>query len=298
MEWLNYHHLYYFWTVMREGSITAACRRLHLVPATVSSQISRLEDSLGGRLFVRSGRGLEPTELGRHVFRYADEIFSIGRELMASLENMADSGRIPLRIGVEDVLPKMVVRMLLEPVFRLPEPVRLICIEDKKEELLARLSLHKLDAVLSDSPVGRDLRVRVYNHLLGECGVSFFAADSLAESLAGEFPACLHAAPMLLPLELTTLRGQLDQWFDDLNITPQVVGEFSDSAQLKSFGQEGDGIFTAPTIIEEEVRRQYRVRVIGRTDEIRERFYAISVERVIHHPAVTAISDKARRSFS
>ena len=297
MEWLNYHHLYYFWSVMREGSITAASKRLHLVPATVSTQIARLEDALGGKLFHRSGRGLEPTELGHHVFRYADEIFSIGRELVASLENMADSGRIPLRIGVEDVLPKMVVRMLLEPVFRLPEPVRLICVEDKKEELLARLTMHRLDAVLSDSPVGRDLPVRVYNHLLGECGVGFFAAPGLARELEGEFPACLHGAPLLLPMEMTTLRGQLDQWFDSRGITPQVVGEFSDSALLKAFAQEGDGVFSAPVIIEEEVVRQYRVEVIGRTDQVRERFYAISVERVIHHPAVTAISDNARRSF-
>ncbi len=297
MEWLNYHHLYYFWSVMREGSITAASKRLHLVPATVSTQIARLEDALGGKLFHRSGRGLEPTELGHHVFRYADEIFSIGRELVASLENMADSGRIPLRIGVEDVLPKMVVRMLLEPVFRLPEPVRLICVEDKKEELLASLTMHRLDAVLSDSPVGRDLPVRVYNHLLGECGVSFFAAPGLARELEGEFPACLHGAPLLLPMEMTTLRGQLDQWFDSRGITPQVVGEFSDSALLKAFAQEGDGVFSAPVIIEEEVVRQYRVEVIGRTDQVRERFYAISVERVIHHPAVTAISDNARRSF-
>ncbi len=297
MEWLNYHHLYYFWSVMREGSITAASKRLHLVPATVSTQIARLEDALGGKLFHRSGRGLEPTELGHHVFRYADEIFSIGRELVASLENMADSGRIPLRIGVEDVLPKMVVRMLLEPVFRLPEPVRLICVEDKKEELLASLTMHRLDAVLSDSPVGRDLPVRVYNHLLGECGVSFFAAPGLARELEGEFPACLHGAPLLLPMEMTTLRGQLDQWFDSRGITPQVVGEFSDSALLKAFAQEGDGVFSAPVIIEEEVVRQYRVEVIGRTDQVRERFYAISVERVIHHPAVTAISENARRSF-
>ncbi len=297
MEWLNYHHLYYFWSVMREGSITAASKRLHLVPATVSTQIARLEDALGGKLFHRSGRGLEPTELGHHVFRYADEIFSIGRELVASLENMADSGRIPLRIGVEDVLPKMVVRMLLEPVFRLPEPVRLICVEDKKEELLAMLTMHRLDAVLSDSPVGRDLPVRVYNHLLGECGVGFFAAPGLARELEGEFPACLHGAPLLLPMEMTTLRGQLDQWFDSRGITPQVVGEFSDSALLKAFAQEGDGVFSAPVIIEEEVVRQYRVEVIGRTDQVRERFYAISVERVIHHPAVTAISDNARRSF-
>ncbi len=298
MDWLNYHHLYYFWNVMREGSITGAGKRLHLVPATISAQISRLEESLGDKLFVRVGRSLEPTELGYHVFRYADEIFSLGRELMSSLESMADNRRVPLRIGVVDVMPKMMVRMLLEPVFRLEEPVRLICEEDKKENLLAKLSQHKLDTVLSDSPAGTRLSVRVYNHLLGECGVGFFGVAHLAKKLRAGFPASLHGAPMLLPMEMTTLRGQLDQWFDTLNITPLVVGEFSDSALLKAFAREGDGIFASPAILSEEICRQYQVELIGSTDEIRERFYAISVERIIRHPAVTAISRQARQSFS
>ncbi len=297
MDWLNYHHLYYFWNVMREGSITAAGKRLHLVPATISAQISSLEESLNGKLFVRVGRSLEPTELGYHVFRYADEIFSLGRELMSSLESMADNRRVPLRIGVVDVMPKMMVRMLLEPVFRLEEPVRLICEEDKKENLLAKLSQHKLDTVLSDSPAGTRMSVRVFNHLLGECGISFFGTEKFADLQHG-FPGSLHGAPMLLPLEMTILRGQLDQWFDTLNITPFVMAEFSDSALLKAFAREGDGIFASPAILREEICRQYQVELIGSTDEIREQFYAISVERIIRHPAVTAISRQARQSFS
>ncbi len=297
MEWLNYHHLYYFWTVMREGSITAACKRLHLAPATVSSQISRLEESLDGKLFVRIGRSLQPTELAHHVFRYADEIFSIGRELMDSLDNIPLAGRIPLRIGVVDVLPKIVVRMLLEPVLKLPEPVRLICSEDKKKNLLAELSLHKLDAVLSDSPMDSGLSVKAYNHVLGECGILFFAGESLAELLRPDFPHSLHGAPILLPMERTSLRGQLDVWFDALNIKPIVIGEFNDSALLKAFGQQGDGVFVAPSIIENEVRRQYQVRVVGRTDAVLEKFYVISIERIIHHPAVAVISREASRNF-
>ena len=298
MQWLNYHHLYYFWNVMREGSITAACKKLHLVPATVSSQIGKLEETLNGKLFVRVGRNLEPTDLDHHVFRYADEIFSIGRELMDSIDNIPMASRIPLRIGVVDVLPKMVVRMLLEPVLKLPEPVRLICSEDKKKNLLAELSLHKLDAVLSDSPMDSDLSVKAYNHVLGECGVTFFAVDSLAGSLRSGFPHSLNGAPLLLPIEMTSLRGQLDLWFDSLNIKPIVIGEFHDSALLKSFGQAGDGVFTAPSIIEAEVKRQYQVQVVGRTDAVQEKFYAISIERIIHHPAVAAISQEANRSFA
>lgn len=298
MKWLNYHHLYYFWNVMREGSITAACKKLHLVPATVSSQIGKLEEAFEGKLFVRVGRTLKPTDLGHHVFRYADEIFSIGRELIDSVDKFPLACRIPLRIGVEDVLPKMIVRMLLEPVLKLTEPIRLICFEDKKKKLLADLSLHKLDAVLSDSPMGTDLSVKAYNHFLGECGITFFAVAELAVSLRVGFPHSLHGAPLLLPMEKTFLRGQLDLWFDSLNIKPVVIGEFSDSALLKAFGQEGDGVFPAPSIIESEIERQYKVQVVGRTKTAREKFYVISIERKIHHPAVAAISQQAIRKFA
>lgn len=298
MEWLNYHHLYYFWTVMREGSITAASKRLHLVPATVSSQVGKLEETLGGKLFARVGRNLKPTDLGHHVFRYADEIFSIGRELMESIDNIPMASRIPLRIGVLDVLPKMVVRMLLEPVLKLPEPVRLICSEDKEKNLLAELAQHKLDAVLSDSPMGTDLSVKAYNHVLGECGVTFFAVNRLAGSLRSDFPRSLNGAPLLLPMEMTSLRRQLDVWFDSLNIKPIVIGEFIDSALLKAFGQKGDGVFAAPSIIESEIKRQYQVEVVGRTNAVQEKFYVISIERILHHPAVAVISQEANRSFA
>lgn len=282
---------------MREGSITAASKRLHLVPATVSSQIGKLEETLDGKLFVRVGRNLEPTELGKHVFRYADEIFSIGRELMDSIDNIPMANRVPLRIGVVDVLPKMVVRMLLEPVLKLSEPVRLICSEDNKKNLFAELSLHKLDAVLSDSPKGTDLSVKAYNHLLGECGVTFFAVDRLVDPLCKDFPYSLNGVPLLLPMENNTLREQLDLWFDSLNIKPIVVGEFKDSALLKAFGQAGDGVFVAPSIVEAEVVRQYQVQVVGRTEAVQEKFYAISIERKSYHPAVAVISQEANKNF-
>ncbi len=297
MEWLNYHHLYYFWTVIREGGITAAGKRLNLVPSTISSQISCLEDALDVKLFKRVGRNIEPTEMGQLVFQYADEIFSLGKELMETVRGHPKTGRIPLRVGVVDALPKMVVRDLLDPVFKLPEQIRLVCHENKKEALLAELALHEVDIVLSDSPMGSGLSVKAYNHTLGECGVTFFAVDALSAPLLQGFPYSLEGSPVLLPLQATTLREELDIWLESLGITPAIVGEFDDAALLKAFGQRGDGIFMAPTVIEDEIRRQYQVSVVGRTREVRYRFYAISIEKILSHPAVVAISTAARHSL-
>ena len=297
MEWLNYHHLYYFWTVIRERGITAAGKRLNLVPSTISSQISTLEEALGVKLFRRVGRNIEPTEMGQLVFQYADEIFSLGKELMDTVRGYPKAGRIPLRVGVVDALPKMVVRDLLDPVFKLPEQIRLVCFENKKEALLAELALHEIDIILSYSPMGSGLSVKAYNHTLGECGVTFFAVDRLSTPLQQEFPYSLERASMLLPLQATTLREELDLWLKSLDITPVIVGEFNDAALLKAFGQRGDGIFMAPTVIEDEIQRQYQVSVVGRTEEVMYRFYAISIEKILTHPAVLAISTTARHSL-
>ena len=297
MEWLNYHHLYYFWTVIRERGITAAGKRLNLVPSTISSQISTLEEALGVKLFRRVGRNIEPPEMGQLVFQYADEIFSLGKELMDTVRGYPKAGRIPLRVGVVDALPKMVVRDLLDPVFKLPEQIRLVCFENKKEALLAELALHEIDIILSDSPMGSGLSVKAYNHTLGECGVTFFAVDRLSTPLQQEFPYSLERASMLLPLQATTLREELDLWLESLDITPVIVGEFDDAALLKAFGQRGDGIFMAPTVIEDEIQRQYQVSVVGRTEEVMYRFYAISIEKILTHPAVLAISTTARHSL-
>ena len=297
MEWLNYHHLYYFWTVIREGGITAAGKRLNLVPSTISSQLSTLEEALEVKLFRRVGRNIEPTEMGQLVFQYADEIFSLGKELMSTVRGHPRAGRIPIRVGVVDALPKMVVRDLLDPVFKLPEQIRLVCHENKKKALLAELALHEIDIVLSDSPMESGLSVKAYNHTLGECGVTFFAVDRMSRPLQQEFPYSLEGAPMLLPLQKTTLREELDLWLESLNITPAIIGEFDDAALLKAFGQRGDGIFMAPTVIEDEIRRQYQVSVVGRTEDLMYRFYAISIEKILTHPAVVAISTAAHHSL-
>lgn len=297
MEWLNYHHLFYFWTVVREGGVTAAGKRLNLVPSTISSQLSTLEETLEVKLFQRVGRNIEPTEMGQLVFQYADEIFSLGKELMDTVRGHPKAGRIPLRVGVVDALPKMVVRDLLDPVFKLPEQIRLVCHENKKEALLAELALHEIDIVLSDSPIGSGMSVKAYNHILGECGVTFFAVDRMSAPLQQGFPSSLEGASMLLPLQSTTLRDELDLWLESLGITPVIVGEFDDAALLKAFGQRGDGIFMAPTVIEDEVQRQYKVSVVGRTEKITYQFYAISIEKILTHPAVLAISTAAHHSL-
>jgi len=297
MEWINYHHLFYFWTVMREGSITAASAKLSLAQSTVSAQLSRLEESLGAELFTRVGRNLEPTDMGHHVFRYADEIFSLGREMMDSLRGRQVAGPLSLKVGIVDVIPKLVARKLLKPTGSLPEQVRLICHEGKNENLLAELALHNLDVVLTDTPLRSSLSIKAYNHLLGECGVSFFGVEKLAKPLQSEFPHSLDGAPMLLPMAMSSLRGMLDQWFERIGVRPIIIGEFDDNALLKVFGQEGEGIFAVPTVIEKEVELQYQVQVVGRTHEITEKFYAISVERIIRHPAVAAISESAHQNL-
>lgn len=297
MEWLNYHHLYYFWSVASDESISRASERLHLAPSTISAQVSKLEEMLDGKLFHRVGRNLELTEMGRIVFRYADEIFSIGREMMDTVRGRPVSGPLRLIVGIIDALPKLVVRKLLEPALQLPEQIHLVCREGKENQLLAELSVHSLDIVLTDTPVKPGLSVKAYSHLLGECGVSFFAVDQLAAKLRKDFPRSLDGVPMLLPSPMSALRGSLDQWFDSIDIRPQVTCEFDDQALLKVFGQAGDGVFASPSVIEEEVQQQHNVKVVGRSDAIREKFYAISVERIVKHPAVVAIQKAAYHSI-
>ncbi len=297
MEWLNYHHLFYFWTVMHEGSVTAASKKLRLSPSTVSTQVGNLEEILGGKLFRRVGRDLEPTDLGRLIFRYADDIFSLGREMMDTIRGRLRKGPQPLKAGIVNVLPKLIVRKLLEPALSLSERVHLICQEDKETALLAELAVHNLDLVLSDSPVRKGLSIKVYNHLLGECGITFLASKKLAGTFQKGFPESLDAAPMLLPLRMTTLREGLETWFDSLNLKPLIAAEFEDSALTQEFGQKGYGIFVVPSVIEKEVLRQYGAGIVGRTDAVRERFYAISYERIVKHPAVTAITETARRDL-
>lgn len=297
MEWVNYHHLLYFWVVAREGGLVPAGKVLRLSHPTLSAQIHSLEEQLGEKLFTKVGRKLTLTDAGRVVFRYADEIFTLGREMVDTVKGRSTGQPLRLNVGVADVVPKLVVRRLLQPALGLSEPVRLVCRENTFERLLADLALHALDIVISDSPVPSGSSVRAFNHLLGETGVSFFGTRALVSAYKRGFPRSLNGAPVLLPLEDLTLRRALNQWFDRHDIKPRVVAEFEDSALLNVFGADGLGLFPAPSVIEGETMIQYGVELLGRTDEVRERFYAVSVERRLKHPAVVAISNVARREI-
>ncbi len=297
MDWINYHHLLYFWVVAREGSIARACEELRLAQPTISGQLRVLESSFGEKLFTRSGRSLRLTDFGNLVYRYAEDIFTLGRELNDVVKGRPAGRSMKLVVGIADVVPKLVAYRLLEPALSLPMPVQIVCREDKSDRLLGELALNGLDLVISDAPVGPAVKVRAFNHLLGACGISFMATEKLAASHRRGFPKSLDGAPVLLPTENTVLRRLLEQWFDSEGIRPKVAGEFEDSALLKVFGQRGTGIIPVPTVIEAEIRQQYRVSIVGRTEAVQERFYAISVERKIKHPAVVAITEVARETI-
>lgn len=300
MDWLNYHHLLYFWITVREGGVARAARALHVSQPTISAQIRQLERRLGDSLFRRQGRTLIPTELGRLAASYAEQIFALGRELLEVTHGRGTGRPLRLLVGVADSVPKLIAYRLLAPTFRLEPGVRLICREADRTVLFAELSTHALDVVLADAPLGPSARVRAYSHMLGECGVDAFATAELQERLGGKkarFPALLHGAPVLLPIEGTALRRDLETWFERVGVVPHVVAEFADSALARAFGQAGEGVFFAPSAIAEDLLALPMLRRIGRTGDVRERFYAISIERKIKHPGVLAITDAARTSL-
>lgn len=294
MDWMNYHHLLYFWLVAREGSLARASAELRLAQSTVSKQVHLFEGMLGHRLFAKDGRKLALTDSGRVVFRYAEEIFGLGREMMDTLRDRPVGRPMIVTVGVADVVPKLIAERVLAPALDPAGMVRLICREDKPDRLLAELALHELDVVLSDSPASPSVRVRAFSHQLGESEVGFFGRSDLARKYCRGFPASLDGAPLLLPTENTVLRKSLDQWFESEGLRPRIVGEFEDSALLKVFGLRGAGIFPASLVISDDVQAQYKARFIGAAPGIKERLYAVTVDRRIKHPAVVAICEAAR----
>ena len=294
MEWLNYHHLLYFWTVARLGGVARASEELRLTQATVSAQLKSLEASLGEKLLRKSGRHLALTDTGKLVFRYADEIFSLGQEMLGTLKGRPEGRLARVTVGVADVMPKLVAYQLIEPALRLKDSYRIVCREGTNEELLPALAVHDLDVVLTDAPIEPARNVKAFHHLLGECDVLLFANAKLAATYRRGFPRSLDGAPFLLPTRNTILRRSLDQWFDQRDIRPKIIAEFEDNALLMVFGQRGVGVFVAPSVIRHEVERKYDVKVIGEVSSVRERFYAVSLDRKLKHPAVLAISEAAR----
>lgn len=296
MDWLNYHHLLYFWVVAREGSITRATEVLNLTQPTISAQLRRLEESLGEKLFEKSGRGLALTEAGRIAFRYAGEIFALGRELRDTLRDRPTGKPLRVTVGVADVVPKLVAYRVLRPAFQAAKEVEIVCREGPSDALLAQLGQHEVDLVLTDAPAGGRVP-RAFNHYLGESGTTFFAAAPLAASVRRDFPRSLSGAPLLLPGEATQIRRAIEQWLDVNELTPRRVGEFDDLALMTTFGRGGTGVFPAPSAIEREIEAEYHVRVVGRVADLKERFYAVSAERKIKNPVVSAITSAARREL-
>jgi LysR family transcriptional activator of nhaA len=294
MRHLNYNHLQYFWAVAREGSIVAAARLLNLTPQTISGQLKLLEESVGEPLFSRAGRRLLLTKQGDVVFRYADEIFTLGAELGSVLQGTSSTEATTLNIGVVSSMPKLIAERIIAPVFDADLPVRIRCVDGALEQLLADVAVHRLDIVLSDQPLPRGLNLRAYNHRLGESGMSFFAASSLWSKPKKAFPENLHNTPMLLPSQDSALRRQIEAWLERNELSPLIAGEFDDSALMKAFGEVGAGIFPAPTVIEQEICRMYRTDIVGRTQEVTEHYYAISPERKLKHPLVVHITEFAR----
>jgi LysR family transcriptional activator of nhaA len=296
VDWLNYHHLLYFWVVARDGGITQASKTLRLAHPTISGQIHRLEASLGEKLFARKGRGLVLTETGRVVYRYADEIFSLGRELLDTVKGRPGGAPRRLVVGVSDVIARSIVHRILEPAFHLEDKVRIICRENRSADaFLGELAVHSIDVILSDAPAGPGTSVRAFSHPLGECGTTLFAAPALARKLRRGFPRSLDGVPVLLPSSDSTFRRALDEWFVARDVRPQVVAELDDGALASSLGEAGLGVFAAPDVLEDELRARYRVHLVGRAAALRQRFYAISVERKLRHPAVAAICEVARK---
>jgi LysR family transcriptional activator of nhaA len=293
----NYKHLHYFWMVAHEGSIAKASEKLHITPQTISGQLSILENSIGSDLFAREGRGLRLTETGRLVLKYADEIFDLGRELGHMLRGNAQVGPSEFIVSAASALPKTIVQKIIEPGLQIDQDISLTSREGPVENILADLAIHKVDMVLSDTPLTGALSIKAYNHRLGASSLTFFASKELTQKFKPGFPQSLNQAPMLLPTTQYAIRQSVDYWLSEHQIYPNVRGQFDDSALMKSFGQAGLGIFFMPTIIAEEVCRNFDVEIVGKIEEIKQTFYAISAERKVKHPAVAAICDTARTSL-
>ena len=297
MEWLNYHHLFYFWMTVKVGTMSGAADALHLARPTIAAQIKELEKSLGKKLLKKQGRGMVPTEFGVQIHKFADEIFSVGHELREFVKTGHTGNRKRFVVGLPDVVPKHIAFELLKPAFQTPDRPRTICYEGKLNDLLADLALHKIDLIISDAPAPPSAEFKLYTHKLGECGLSMLAVPSLAKKYKKGFPDSLTDAPVLLPTDHTVVRRSLDIWMEDREIFPEIVAEFEDSALLKVFGQNGEGIFPIPTAIENQIKKQFGVHLVGRIPEVKDKFFAISAEKRIQHEATQLVVKQAKNQL-
>jgi LysR family transcriptional regulator, transcriptional activator of nhaA len=296
MEWLNYHHLRYFWTVARKGGVRKAAEELHVSQPSISAQLRLLEESLGQKLFRRSGRNLVLTETGQLVLNYADEIFSAGRELMNAVKQRPGKHPVRVNIGLTDAFPKLIAFQILRAAFRSEAAVHMICREGEIGPLVNHLQAHRLDIVLADEPASSALKAKTFNHKLGRSGVTFCAIPPLAAKLRRDFPKSLDGAPALLPTQNMGMRAALETWFDSKGIRPRVVGEFEDSALMEVCSTGGRGFTAVHTVVDRAALKHYGLRVIARVHECGTDFYAITAERRVKHPAAVAITEHAYSS--
>lgn len=297
MKQVDYGQLHTFWTVAKEGGVTRAAAKLFLAQPTVSGQLRALERTIGQPLLKRQGRGVVLTESGRYVYQYAEEIFSLGREMLDGLRGLSTDRTPRVIVGIADVVPKMLSYRLLNPLLSGTERVHVIGREGKPEELLADLALHRIDLVVSDAPVPPGSHIRAYSRLVGDSGVTLHGVGETAQRYRRRFPRSLDGAPFILPTENTVLRRSLNDWFAAAEIRPHVIAEFEDSALMKFVAAGGVGLFASPTSVEQDVCRTFGVKVVGRIPEIRERFYAITAERRLRNPAVMTLLEHSQQTL-
>jgi LysR family transcriptional activator of nhaA len=294
MDWLNYHHLRYFWTVAKEGSLRAAADKLRVSQPSICAQINSLEAALGHELFRKEGRSLALTETGHMVMGYAEEIFSLGQELTSAIKQTPTLRVWKLNVGMSDAFPKSLAHKVLGPLLAQKPPVVVTCREGKNDELLAQLAVHRLDIVLMDEPAPTTLKFKAFNHPLASSGMTFCANKKLAATLKGPFPKCLNGAPALLPAQTSNVRRVLDKWFESVHVKPDVIGEFEDPALTKVIATGGYGFIVLPSVTEHAVVKRYDYAVLGRTTKCKEQFFAVTAQRRMEHPAVMALVQQAR----
>jgi len=290
----SYRHLYYFWVVAKEGGMTRAADRLGMSVQTVSTQVRELERSLGYALLKPEGRGVVLTPAGTAAMRQAEQIFQLGEQLPTAVREAASTPAVRLAVGISDGLPKLAVRLLLQPVMHEPR-LRLLCHEDEFEDLLGDLALHRLDVILADRPAPPNPNVKLYSHPLGSSPLAWYAPPSLYAEARKGFPQSLARVPVLLPTSHGAVRAGIDQWFERLDITPNIAGEFEDSALLKTFGAAGMGVFPAAEMVQEEMTERYKVRRVGPCEGVEQHFYALAAHKKLLHPLVQKLLPATRQ---
>lgn len=288
----NYKHLYYFWVVAKEGGISRAADKLDMAVQTVSAQVRELERALGYALLKPAGRGLVLTDAGQAALRQADQIFQLGEDLPARIRDAVSTPTIRLAVGICDGLPKLVVRRLLQPVISEPN-LRLLCNEGGFDDLLGDLALHRLDVVLSDRPAPTNPNIKLYSHAVGSSAIAWYGTAAVVQAASNNFPESLGDVPLLLPTAHTAVRARLDHWFEQRALRPRVVGEFADSALLKTFGASGMGVFPAAEWAHDDLLAHYAVQRLGPCEGVTEHFFAIGTEKKVHHPLVQRLLQPA-----